>query len=71
MYDGILNWNPYSQSYWVGMEYHKSFSDALNLKVGVSHKCQHPLTTWCGKESSYDFAITELYIGVEGKFDIF
>ena len=71
VHDSLLNWCPYSQSYWVGLEYHKSFSDALNLKVGVSHKCQHPLYAWSKKKSNYDFAITELYIGVEGKFDIF
>ena len=69
--DSVLSWRPYSQSYWVGLEYHKSFSDSLNLKVGVSHKCQHPLYTWRGKISDYNLAITELYIGVEGKFDIF
>lgn len=69
--DSILSWNPYSQSYWVGLEYHKSFSDALNINVGVSHKCQHPLNTWGGKISDYDFSITELYIGVDGKLNIF
>ena len=67
----VLSWKPYSQSYWIGLEYHKSFSDALNLKVGVSHKCQHPVSSWREKISSYDFGITEIYIGVEGKFDIF
>lgn len=74
MYDGLFCWCPYSQSYWVGLEYHKDFSDALNLKVGVTHKCQHPLNAWSQKTekiSDYNFAITELYIGVEGKFDLF
>ena len=67
----ILNWFPYSQSYWLGLEYHKSFSDTLNLKIGVSHKCQHPLCVWGKTKSNYDFCITELYIGIEGKVDIF
>lgn len=71
MDNSLLNWFPYSQSYWVGLEYHKSFSDALNLKVGVSHKCQHPIEVGGKHISDYNVAITELYIGVEGKFDIF
>lgn len=71
MNGNVLSWKPYSQSYWLGLEYHKSFSDALNLSVGVTHKCQHSLDAWGEKISGYDFAITELYIGVEGKFDIF
>lgn len=71
MNDNVLSWFSYSQSYWVGLEYHKSFSDALNLKIGVSHKCQHPLVAWGYEKSDYNFAITELYIGVEGKIDIF
>lgn len=71
MNNGILNWCPYSQSYWLGLEYHKSFSDSLNLKVGVSHKCQHPVDAWQEQRSNYNFDITELYIGVEGKFNVF
>ena len=69
--NNILSWTPYSQSYWVGAEYHKCITQSFNVKAGVMHKCQHPITSWQGSLSSYDFCVTELYVGVEGKFDIF
>jgi hypothetical protein len=67
----LFTWLPYSQSYWLGVEYHKEFGDELELSAGIKHKCQHP-TYCCGRqESKFDYACTELYVGVKGKFDIF
>ena len=67
----IFSWNPYTQSYWLGIEYHKAFNDRLKLHAGVMHKCQHPVDCWNKQKSSYNMAVTELYITVEGKIRVF
>lgn len=67
----IISWKPFTQSYWLGIEYHKSFCDELGLKAGLRHKCVHPVTSWEEQTSTFNSAITELYIGIEGKVNIF
>ena len=69
--EGIVNWNPYSQSYWVGVEYHKKFNNKLIVKTGYKHMCQHPLNDWKTQLSNYNISYSQLYIGIEGKIDIF
>lgn len=67
----ITNWKPFTQSYWLGVEYHKTFCDELGIKAGLRHKCRHPVTIWEEQTSSLNSAVTELYIGIEGKVSIF
>jgi hypothetical protein len=70
-YDSLFNWFPYTQSYWVGLEYYKDFNDKLSLKIGVSHKCQHPLKVFDIQYSIVNFGRTEIYLEVSGKVNIF
>ena len=67
----ITNWFPYSQSYWLGAEYHKDFDEKLTLKAGVRHNCQHPCEAWGEQKSTFNSARTELYVGFSGKVNIF
>ena len=70
--DGSLfNWFPYTQNYFVGMEYHKDFNEKLTLKAGVKHNCQHPCEAWGEQNSTFNSARTEIYLGVSGKIEIF
>jgi len=69
--EGLTSWQPFTQSYWLGAEYHKDFNDKLMLKAGVRHICQHPVSCWSVQLSKYNKATTELYLGIEGRFDIF
>lgn len=68
---GIVSWLPYTQSYWVGIEYHKKFNDKLTLKTGYKHMCQHPTNCWETQLSNYNISYSQLYVGIEGKVDIF
>lgn len=70
-YENLFNWYPFTQSYWLGVEYHKEFDKKLTVTTGVVHKCQHPVNTWGVQLSDYNYAKTELYVGVSGKFDVF
>ena len=67
----ILSWLPYSQSYWLGLEYEKSFNDVLIVNAGVKHKCQHPMNCADRQLSNYNSAVTELYIKLSGKIPLF
>lgn len=68
---GITSWRPYTQKYIVGVEYHKTFNDKLKLKVGYKHECHHPVEEWKIQLSTYNYCCSELYVGIEGKIDIF
>ena len=70
-HDSLFNWYPYTQSYWIGAEYHKTFNDKFSLKAGISHKCQHPVDTWEEHASTFNCSRTEIYLGVSGKINIF
>jgi hypothetical protein len=67
----IFDWLPYTQSYYVGMEYEHKFTEGLNLKAGIRHKCQHPVDGWGCQLSQFNHAITEVYLGVSGKINVF
>lgn len=67
----LFNWFPYTQNYFVGVEYHKDFSEKLNLSVGIKHNCQHPCKAWGEQKSTFDCARTEIYVGVSGKIETF
>ena len=67
----LFNWLPYTQSYFVGAEFHKEFSEKLNLMAGVRHKCQHPCEAWNKQKSNFNSTRTEIYVGVSGKINIF
>jgi hypothetical protein len=69
-YDSLFNWFPYTQSYWIGLEYYKDFSDKLSFKAGVSHKCQHPLKVFDIKYSVLNMARTEIYMSISGRIGI-
>lgn len=71
MHKSVISWNPYTQNYWLGVEYHKTFNEKLSLKAGYKHTCQHPLNCWDGQLSAYNYACSELYVGIEGKIDLF
>lgn len=67
----LTDWQPYTQSYWIGAEYNKTFGEKFNLSVGYKHKCQHPVECWKIQPSTYNYCCSELYVGIEGKVDIF
>lgn len=67
----IFNWYPYTNAYFLGLEYHHEFDEKLNLSAGVSHRCQHPVYTWGVQNSDFNSARTEIYINISGKLDIF
>lgn len=71
MADSLFNWIPYTQNYFVGAEFHKDFSEKLNLRAGIRHSCQHPCESWGKQKSTFNCARTEIYIGVSGKVNIF
>lgn len=63
-------WRPYRQSYYLGAEFHKKFSDSVELNVGIKHLCSHPVTSWERTQDIDEQAYTKMYIGVKGRFDI-
>ena len=67
----ILNFQPYRQSYLIGIEGHKEFNDSFKIKGGVKHKCTHPINCWGSQLSKSDESNTEIYIDVSGKLKIF
>lgn len=67
----IFSWNPYTQSYWVKAEYHKTFSKGLSVKAGYKHICQHPVDYWNKQPSYYNYTCSEIYVGIEGRVDLF
>ena len=69
--NNFFSWFPYTQSYWLGAEYTKSFSDKINLKAGIKHKCQHPVNCWGVQLSGYNRSVTELYVSMTGKIKLF
>lgn len=71
MNGSLFSWCPYTQSYFVGMEYHKDFGENLALSTGIRHDCQHPCDAWGKQKSTFNSAKTELYLGVSGKIKIF
>ena len=71
MEGSLFNWYPYTQSYFVGMEYHKDFGEKLALRAGIKHNCQHPCEVWGLQKSTFNSARTELYLGFSGKVNIF
>lgn len=66
----LFNWYPYTQKYYVGAEYHKTFNEAFTLKAGVRHECNHPVSCWGAQTDKYNDSATEFYIGFYGKVDI-
>lgn len=71
MKDSVYRWKPYSQSYWVGAEYYQEFGEEMKLTVGYKHLCQHPVESWGKQSSNYNFAYSQLHIGIEGKLNVF
>lgn len=71
MYGNLFNWYPYTQSYFIGMEFHKELDEKLSIAGGVKHDCQHPLNAWDKQCSTFDSSRTELYIKVSGKINVF
>ena len=69
--EGITNWTPYTQSYYIGIEYEYKFVEGLSLKAGIKHECQHPVNSWREQLSQFDHATTEVYLGASGKIDVF
>ena len=70
-YPTIFSNYPYTQTYWIGAEFHKEFNDGFNLKFGVNHKCKHPLNCWNEQLSNSNEAYTEIYIDISGKIKVF
>ena len=70
-YDGLFSWFPYTQAYWIGAEYEKEFNEALTLKAGIYHRCQHPLNCWKKQKSTFNSAETSIYLCAEGKIKVF
>lgn len=70
-HSSLFNWYPYTQSYWVGAEYHKTFNEKFSLIAGMNHRCQHPVDTWTEQVSTFNSSRTEIYIKLSGKVDIF
>lgn len=70
-YENVFKWLPFTQSYWLGVEWHKTFNEKLELYTGIKHKCQHSVNAWNLQLSNFNQAYTELYIGIKGKVDIF
>ena len=68
---GILNFKPYYQEYYLGLEYNKKFSDALNLQAGIIRECNHGLTVWGKNDFNVDNGRFEIYVNVHGKFNVF
>lgn len=67
----LFNWFPYTQSYFVSAEFHKDFSEKLNLSLGIRHNCQHPCEAWEEQKSTFNCARTEIYLKFSGKVNIF
>lgn len=67
----IFDWFPYTQTYYLGAEYHHEFDEKLCISAGVNHRCQHPLNAWGEQKSNFNSARTEIYVKVSGKLDIF
>lgn len=68
--ESSINWCPYRQKYFLGAEYHKEFNEALNLKIGIRHDCAHPIAPWNKSYISSDMSATEMYVKIEGRFDL-
>ena len=71
MDENLFNWYPYTQNYFVGMEFHKELDERLSIAGGIKHNCQHPLNAWDKQCSTFDSSRTELYIKVSGKINVF
>ena len=71
MDSNLFDWFPYTQNYFLWAEFHKDFSEKLNLSVGIKHNCQHPCEAWREQKSTFNCARTEIYLTVSGKVDIF
>ena len=71
MDESLFNWKPYTQTYFLGAEFHKDFNEKLTLNAGIKHNCQHPCNSWGEQKSTFNCARTEIYIGVSGKINIF
>ena len=67
----IFNWQPYTQRYYLGVEYHKDINEKLQIKVGLMHSCQHAVESWQVKLSEFNEAYTQLYVGFKGKVNLF
>lgn len=67
----IVSWCPYTQEYCLGIEYHKVFNEQLGIKLGLQHKCEHPVVSWTREVNEYNSAVTSIYLGVEGRVPIF
>lgn len=68
---GWDNWQPYTQSYWLKLEYHKTFNEKLTFRTGFKHKCQHSVECWGEQLSNFNYSCSEIYMGIEGKIDLF
>lgn len=71
MPESIVEYTPYRQAYWVGLEYHKEFNDKLNLEFGIQHKCTHPVNSWKEQLSKDNETFTEVYLTLSGKIGVF
>lgn len=70
-FSDFFSWTPYSQVYYVGVEYHHEFDEKLSVSAGATHTCQHPLNVWGTQKSDFNRGKTEIYVKVSGKLDIF
>lgn len=66
-----LNFNPYYQNYYCGLDAHYTFNDALKLSAGLYRCCSHPLYTWNNNSGYFDEAQFKIYLQAEGKIKIF
>lgn len=67
----ITNWCPYTQEYYLGAEYHKMFNEQLGIKMGVHHRCAHPVFSWNSEANAYNSSITSIYLSIEGRIPVF
>lgn len=67
----FTSWCPYTQEYYLGMEYHKTFKEQLGIKIGIQHRCIHPVVSWGGASNDYNSGVTSVYLNVEGRLPVF
>ena len=62
---------PYTQEYYLGMEYHKTFKEQLGIEVGIQHRCIPPVISWGKASNDYNSTVTSRYVSVEGRLPVF
>ena len=67
----FTSWCPYTQEYYLGAEYPKTFKKQLGITVGVQHRCIHPVVSWGVTSNEYNSGVTSAYLSVEGRIPVF